>query len=267
MNPKISQLLSAGVLLVWGITLSYFSFSGRAASYLHPAFLPNLTVAGIVLVVFAMLIAFSPVAASVGRRRSSLAGKIVSCLFLTIPLLAATTISPSQFGATAVLNRGFIDDIGSLASYSPPMDPPLPNVDGSIGEGTMMDPSIYLAKNEAGQIKAETVDLLYAASESAMREDFEGREVEVIGQFLPLRSEEATGDRFRIVRLFIICCAADARPVAVSVETTNLESFPEMSWVKVIGKATFPSEGDRRVPLIIASSVSQVEPPKETFLY
>ena len=70
--------------------------------------------------------------------------------------------------------------------------------------------------NEAGQIKAQTVDLIYAAEEPSMRADFEGKEVEVIGQFMPARENNAPkADRFNLVRMFIICCAADARPVAI----------------------------------------------------
>ncbi len=45
-----------------------------------------------------------------------------------------------------------------------------------------------MPRNEAGQIKAQTVDLLYAAEEPTMRQDFEGKEVELIGQFMPAKS-------------------------------------------------------------------------------
>jgi len=266
-TAKISQYLTAAVFLVWAITLSYFYYSGRAASYLHPFFIPNLAVAGFVLFILAAIAAFAPAPPTRQRRGGSLAGNVASCLFLTIPLLAATSISPSQFGATAVLNRGFIEDIGDLPAYSPPMDPPLPNADGTIGEGTMMNPSLYLAKNENGEIKAETVDLLYAASEEVMREDFEGQTVEVIGQFLPTRTDTSDGNRFRMVRMFVVCCAADARPVAILVEAQDVASFPEMSWVKVRGVATFPLEGDRRIPLLIATSIAPTEAPVQTFLY
>ena len=83
-----------------------------------------------------------------------------------------------------------------------------------------------LAKNAAGQIKAQTVDLLYAAEEPTMRADFEGKEVEVIGQFMPARENNAQKDRFNLVRMFIICCAADARPVAITVQTDEPQASP-----------------------------------------
>ena len=81
----------------------------------------------------------------------------------------------------------------------------------------------YLPRNEAGQIKAQTVDLLYAAEEPTMRADFENKDVEVIGQFMPARANNPEGDRFNLVRMFVICCAADARPVAISVQMDKVQ--------------------------------------------
>ena len=124
-----------------------------------------------------------------------------------------------------------------------------------------------MPRNEAGQIKAQTVDLIYAAEEPTMRADFEGEAVELIGQFMPARSDNAKGNRFNLVRMFIMCCAADARPVAIGVRTEKTQSVAEMSWVKVIGKAAFPVEDGRSVPIVLAESVTPCDPPEETFIY
>jgi uncharacterized membrane protein YcgQ (UPF0703/DUF1980 family) len=111
------------------------------------------------------------------------------------------------------------------------------------------------------------MDLLYAANEPGIRQDFENQEIEVIGQFFPARKNNPTGDRFSLVRMFVMCCAADARPVAITVRAPQPETFPDMSWVKVIGKATFPTEGGTTVPVIVADSVVPAEAPPETFVY
>ena len=100
-----------------------------------------------------------------------------------------------------------------------------------------------------------------------MREDFEGKEIEMIGQFMPAKDKNAQGNRFNLVRMFVMCCAADARPVAVAVQTNTPEKAAEMSWVKVVGKATFPLEGGRRIPVVVAESVSPCDPPPESFIY
>jgi uncharacterized repeat protein (TIGR03943 family) len=265
MSAILSRFAASGILMVWGIVLTYFYLSGRIASYLHPAFHIYTVVSGGVLLALslALLLTMNGDSSEHGLSRVG----IFPLLLLTAPLLAATKISPSNFGATAVLNRGMVHNIADLPGFSPPMDAGLPNADGSVAEGTMMDPSLYLKKNADGYIMAEAVDLLYAAGEPTMREDFENKEVEVNGQFLPALTGNPNGDRFNLTRLFVMCCAADARPVAISVQSNPATDLPKMTWVKVRGKATFPVEGGRHMPVVVADSVTETDAPEESFLY
>lgn len=254
--------------MIWSTVLLYFYFSGRITSYLHPTFHVYTMLSGVVLCMLA--IAFFITGPSkilkpaTGRR---IIGQIFSTLLLIVPLLAAIVLSPSQFGATAIMNRGFVDNINDLPAFSPPIEPALPANEGSTDEGNTVASDVYLRKNDKGQIKVETVDLLYAASEPTMREDFEDKEVEVIGQFLPAHSGNAQNDRFDVVRMFIVCCAADAQPIGIAVKTSHVVSFPDMTWVKVTGKATFPIESGKRIPLVVAESVTKISPPEQTFIY
>ena len=265
MTGILSRFATSGILMVWGIVLTYFYLSGRIASYLHPAFHIYTAISGSVLLLLSLALLLTVPCESVKHGLSHMG--ILPFLLLTIPLLAATNLSPSNFGATAVMNRGMVDNIADLPGFSPPQDPALPSADGSVKEGTMMDPSLYLKKNTDGYIAAEAVDLLYAAGEPAMREDFENKQVEVTGQFLPALTGNPNGDRFNLTRLFVMCCAADARPVAISVQSQPATDLPKMTWVKVRGKATFPVEGGRHMPVIVAESVTETDAPEESFLY
>jgi uncharacterized repeat protein (TIGR03943 family) len=282
-----NRFLSSGVLAVWGAVLTYFVFSGRVGSYLHPAFHIWTVVSGIVLLLMAAALWFIPQAEDEGccgcdhdhghdhnhadshdHDHSHGGGLTVfPAMILVVPLLAAAVISPSQFGATVVANRGFVQDVRDLPGYQPFSEPPLPTEDGSVGPTETQPSSSYLPRNAKGQITAQTIDLLYAAEEPTMREDFDNKAVEMIGQILPAKTGNATGNRFNLVRMFVMCCAADARPVAVTVETNTPADQPEMSWVRVTGKATFPVEGGRRVPVVVADSVTACDPPDDTFIY
>jgi len=265
-NTLASRLLTSATLLIWGAVLAFFFVSNRIASYLHPAFHGWVLVSGLVLIALAVGSFVFCEGEGCGTCCEQPGWKtFLVAVALTVPLLLATVISPSEFGATAVMNRGIIDNLDEIPAYAPPLEPPLPQADGSIGEGTMMDPALYLAKNPAGQIKAETIDLLYAAAEPTMREDFENKEVEVIGQFVPARTGNPSGDRFNLVRMFVMCCAADARPVGIAVQSR--QTFPEMSWLKITGKVTFPIEAGRRSAVIIADSIEETDPPEESFIY
>jgi len=260
MNARASEVLTSATLAIWGGSLAWFGFSGQIAAYLHPAFHPWVLVSGVILLALAAGALVVPTDGRPPRTRP-----VVSFFVLVVPLVAAMAVSPGGFGATAVANRGLVEDPGQLAGYSPPTDPALARVGGPVAEGTMMDPDTYLKKTADGRIKVQTVDLLYASAEPTMREDFENKEIEVVGQFMPARLGNPNGDRFQLVRLFVICCAADARPVAVAVESR--ETFPEMTWLRVTGRATFPVVSGRRSPLIVADSVKEIDPPEESFIY
>jgi len=269
MKDILPRFAASGVLLLWGVLLSYFYLSGRIASYLHPAFHIYTIISGIVLLLLSisLLLTLPSKPPEQAHSRWFSCGGIFSILLLTIPILAATKLSPGSFGATAILNRGMVNNISDLPGFSTPREPELPNPDGSLAEGTLMDPSLYLKKNDAGYIAAETVDLLYAAGDPVMREDFENKPVEVSGQFFPALMGNPDGNRFNLTRLFVMCCAADARPIAITVQSNGSLDFPKMTWLKVRGTATFPVENGRHTPVVIAESVTETDPPEESFLY
>jgi len=278
MMALLNRLGTSAVLLVWGTVLCYFYFSGRIQSYLHPSFFMPTILAGVVLVIMAVALVFATeemacedeCCQDVGDRITP--RKAFWWSVMVVPLLIATVVSPSQFGSTAILNRGLVESITDLPAagrFRPFQEPPLPTHDGT-GEWVTdpsMDAMSYLARTEEGKIAAETIDLLFAAEEEAIRVDFENQEIEVTGQYLPAKMNNPGGKRFNLVRLFIMCCAADGRPIAVPVEAPPGLDFPDMQWIKVKGRAVFPVEGGRRVPLIIAESVEETDPPAETFLY
>jgi uncharacterized repeat protein (TIGR03943 family) len=139
-----------------------------------------------------------------------------------------------------------------------------------------------LKPNAAGCIKTEIVDLLYAAQEANTRKDFEGKKIEIIGQVVPNKLRKgvaaAPPGSFKLLRLVMVCCAADAMPVAVKVQT-NLAATADhdMQWLKVTGRVHYQPRGkedsdgidygDSPEPVIIADSINKIAPPKEKYLY
>lgn len=125
----------------------------------------------------------------------------------------------------------------------------------------------YLQKTVEGYVIVEVLDMLYAVQDSQLRKDFEGRTVQLIAQMMPSKTANGPENRFKAVRMFMTCCAADSRPVATLVETSALPELPEMTWVRIVGKATFPIENGKRTAVIQATSVTQTKPPEETMLF
>jgi uncharacterized repeat protein (TIGR03943 family) len=275
MTGSLQRFSSAGVLAIWGMMLGYFVISGRLASYLHPSFHIWTAASAVVLVLLAAGLLFLPEqdphecdsCCDHPHDQPKTLSSSLAAAVLVLPIALAATISPDQFGAVTVNNRGYIASINDLPSYQPYVEPALPGAEDSQPAGANSGDDSYISRNAAGHIKAQTIDLLYAAEEPTMRADFEGKEVEVIGQFMPARESNTQKDRFNLVRMFIICCAADGRPVAITVQTDQPHGIAEMSWIKVTGTASFPIEDGRRVPLLVAKSVTPCDPPEETFIY
>ena len=299
----LSRGLSLLALLAWGALMLYFYYSGRLNEYLIPSYRPLVAVSGFVMLGIAASLAYT---LSQGARWQMAGGLIADDAadelasparvrtmqflafgLLVLPIWSATGVSKDGFSASAVRNRGIVADASRLpgrpsaalvastapapapaATYEPPLPgaTPIPADAASGAGGPAVDASQYMKTTPDGHVLAEVTDLLFSAEDDTMRPAFEGRTVEVIGQYLPVK-DSASG-RFQIVRMFMVCCAADARPVAVICDKAPGDpKVAEMGWARVTGKVTFPVEDGRRLPIIKAEKLTPCDPPAEAMLY
>lgn len=350
----LSRTLPSLTLFEWGAILSYFYFSGRLASFLHPMFRPWVLVTGVLLVITAGCVAFFPEETcehhhehehdDEGHTHGRLtAGSVIAFLLLLLPLALAAKVSPDSYGADLIRRRGLVEDIRSLpgmssrrghataapATATPPrslpaqvavlhqsitrtgaalqknplqsidkgleepaqepiIDAPLPT-QNSGNEDAPPPPSAgdyqnpALRPNESGNIPVQVTDLLYAAQEASTRKDFEGKRVEIIGQYLTPKKgaaqQELKANSFMLVRLVMVCCAADMMPAAVEIQSAKKPvHLRQTSWLKVVGEVHYrarakgPSPdsidyGDTPEPVIAAASVSTAPAPAEKYVY
>lgn len=288
MNRRSLTLVT---LLLWGLILTKVWASGLIAAYLHPQFHPLVAISGLSLLVLAFLWWWATGPDFVhdhghdhgcgchhghedeGRSRLS-AGAVFGFAVLLLPVCTALFVSPNQFGEAAVKNRGIVTSISQLPSAafnaSSPDDAPalaagedLPDVaDWPQDQEEGVE---YFTRGADGSIELETIDLLFAAEEPALREQFEGQRVAVTGQYVPSGSGNA--DRFDLVRMLMVCCAADAKPVGVSVVSAQPSKAPRMGWIRVTGTARFREDSGSTQPLLEAAKIEEVPAPRETVLY
>ncbi len=267
-------------------------FTGRVDAFIIPTFRWCVLAAGFALAIMAAVFAFFPADAeccSASDCSHPLSrfkfGQWLTFLVLLVPISAAARYSPNSFSSSTIMNRGGIaTDASTLpqqparlasASSSAAPEMPLPTKDGTPAPATPAPAAgqpasaanDYLERTSEGYIVAEVLDLLYAAQDINLRKDFEGKTVQLVGQLMPDTTQNAKGNRFKAVRMFMTCCAADARPVAALVEADQLPTVPEMTWIKIVGTATFPIENGRRTAILKADKVEKVDPPSETMLY
>ena len=277
MTKLFDRWLPGTTLLAWSSILLYFFFSGRIAAFLHPNFRPLVLIAGTVMLLLAVVFIFASDAPDccsedgcahpMGRFTI---GRVLTFVILLLPIGTAASLSPDAFGVSTILNRGVISDAQGLKAapkaLAKPVELPLPAKDGTQPQAETAT-NDYVPRTKDGNIAVQVIDLLYAAQDTSLRQDFEGKTVELIGQLMPDTVNNPTGKRFKVVRMFMVCCAADARPVAALIEVDRKPAAPEMSWVRVVGKPTFPVEGGRTIAVMKADSVTVVDPPEETMLY
>ena len=281
----MNRILTLITLLLWGGTLLYFWASDRIGSYLHPQFHPYVLVAGAGLLVLSALWWWASRGSEAGchdcgchheqdnepRSRLS-AGAAFAFAVLLLPVSAAAFISPSQFGEAAVMNRGIVTDISQLPSAelpdgswedAPEWDESVDGVDASWPEG-QEEGVEYFTRAPDGSIQVETLDLLFAAQEPGLREEFENQRVSIIGQYVPPRGGSTGG--FDLVRMFMVCCAADSRPLGIKV-TGEPIAVPRMGWVRITGIARFVDNGGVLEPSLELEKIEEVEAPRESLLY
>ena len=129
-----------------------------------------------------------------------------------------------------IKNRGFIEDVTKL-----------PGASSFRASDSQND----------GNTALEGTDLLYAETQEPLRKTITGKTVEVVGQYLG-----RANDQFKLVRMFIWCCAADARPIYVPVEVSGPVDVSDMEWVKVTTTVEFSTNKGQTHVLLKAAIIA-----------
>ncbi len=283
MISSLRQIRDMLLLSLWGGAVLWLAANARLATYINPALQPYTVAAGVLLLVlaaYALRQILSPQSDDEhgcdhhhscchhdhaehehahgdshgdhqhGHEESS--GHLLSLgfktIFLLLPLGVILFGHANHYSLSTVQNRGIVDDIRNLPAANKPAQAATPGGD-------------------ANAMPVQVIDLLYAVQMPTYREEFEGKQVEMTGQFVPLTTGNPKGDRFQAIRLFITCCAADAKPVGVTVQYDRPLKVSEMGWVKITGTPTFPMEGGRRTAVLVANKVEECAAPAEPFVY
>ncbi|MDB6072961.1 MAG: hypothetical protein JWO89_601 [Verrucomicrobiaceae bacterium] len=150
---------------------------------------------------------------------------------------------------------------------TPPAGAP-PAAGKSYGNFTLDDLKAQVPMSKEGNFILEVPELYYTAGDKEVQGVLAGQSVETTAQVLPEKVNNAEGKRLRVFRLLVQCCASDARPYSVPVEfVEKAPTLKEMSWIKVVGKMAYRTEGGQIVPVIEATSVKETTAPENSMLY
>jgi uncharacterized repeat protein (TIGR03943 family) len=292
----LSSIRDVVLLSGWGLFILWTWESGRLSSYLHPSLQPWCLASGILLFTVALLLLSSLFSSEKSchdhhgeccshdhgdhehvehsHRKTASLPLILKTLLILAPMAISITGKTSGYSLSTVQNRGVVEDLTALPSARPaakksssvtlPSTTPASRTKDLSSEP---EPPSAAKPASSGPMPIQVIDMLYAIQMPSYREEFDGKEVELTAQYVPMTTANPKGDRFQAIRMFITCCAADAKPVGVTVKCSNQPSVPEMGWLKITGRPTFPMEGGRRTAVIEATKVEECPAPAEPFVY
>lgn len=255
------RILAPLVLFEWGSILAYFYASHRIVAFLHPNFRPLVLVTGLLLLGTALCIFCSGDGSDtdcgydcegdgcgIGRRRLSMGGSLAFAVLLA-PIALAARIAPDGYGVVLMRNRG----LG---------EPSRGQVETRVEVARRSANTPEPLADSRPPLPVQVGDLLLAAEKPASMQKLEGRLVELDGRVFVSGANE-----FELVRMLILCCAADAQPLAIRVQTDKPLDFPAMSWAKVVGKVRFVARGDTYRPVVQAGLITPIAQPADPNVY
>jgi len=270
MRAKVSNALNGLTLVGLGSVFLLFYLNGRIDQYLNPIFRPLVLIAGAGAVIAGLVYLLTTHSGQccvdgdcIHRHINNPAWSLAFFGVICLSVLTGATLSKDAFDQKIVANRGFVEDATKLPGGSSLRASNSQNAVLGAHINEAMSGSGDLPRAEDGNAALEVTDLLYAETQEPLRKTITGKTVEVVGQFIP----GATNDQFKLVRMFMWCCVADARPIYVPVEVSGPVDVSDMEWVKVTGTAEFSTNKGQTHVILKADSVESSDPPEEAMLY
>lgn len=166
--------------------------------------------------------------------------ELTSMLVLLVPLLFFLHVRTARFNETTLTTRTF--DTGAILRMK-----------------RFEEEAIQQLADESGVGKTPLTSLFFQADK------FEGREVEVVCQTFV--NDKLPEERVMCYRYLVTCCAADAQPIFVFINTEDMEPVDGGRWVKVRGSVALIGEENKKVVAITPDLLEYVEEPTFPYAY
>jgi putative membrane protein len=161
-------------------------------------------------------------------------------LLVSLPLLFGILVPAQPLGASAISNRGVSTEVAVAADET--------------------ERTLTVVAGERN-----VLDWVRAMSENPDPAALDGERADVIG--FVYRDPRFAENQFMVARFTITCCVADALAIGLVAEADDAADLPDDSWVRVEGTfAEGALDGDA-MPVLVAETVTPIEPPEHPYLY
>jgi len=259
----------------WGALLIYFYYSTRLAKYLDVGFHQLILIGGLGMVVLGVYSIINPQekmsscdhdhghdhdhhhdekdCAECDHDHDEGHGPLTTILLTMIPLTLAMTYTKDDYTNSGRTKKGLYES------------PSLTNL-ADIPPFTREDLEKRVPKNEFGEFELRMITAYYAAGDREIQDIFDGLPVEFEGRVTVEKLNNESGDRMRIFRSIISCCAADMQVVGISMQFPGNATRPKPEdCVKAGGILTFETFEGTVYPLLKIREVVPAEEPYSEF--
>lgn len=231
-------LLPAVVIGGWGCLVLYLYSQGQLGILQHPRFHGISVFSGGILVFLTLAYPFVKDPEQ-NQTIRELLKKIAKSIALLLPLFLIMAFPLSDVSPDWLMSQS--SKLRQLPAPSQRSTPP----DWLTIHGDLPTPTV--------------LDVVAAAENPKWRSMMEGRHVKVLGQWIPREK-----DSFQLVRIFMYCCVADARPITLSVRGVA-PGIASPGWVWVTGVVN--TDPKTSLPSIRLEKSENAPVPEDIFLY
>ncbi len=307
-DRKFFFFVGATVLILWGAVMLYLYASGRVVHYLTEdgGFRMQCLLGGIALCILGLFNLFMgsrslTEAHDCGdcghdhdhdhdhghghQDDGSTLSKMVAFGLLAVPLTAAAVYSPDHYSDTFLTNKLNASSFSGTVPLPPGQSALQARKDGPAEASTAPAPGAepgkgndfskkdldkLVEKSAEGNYALQIIELFYSAGDSQVNRVLEGEPIETIGQVVEDPAAKGNPRRMKVFRLFVQCCAADARPIAIPVEYDGPDPAPAysaMGWYKLIGTVEYRETSGVKNAIIKLKELRKEAPPKNRNMF
>lgn len=177
---------------------------------------------------------------------------LIIALLMILPLSAALAADTSNgFSLDLLERKGLFDNNRDLTAYQV-----VPFTREMLENST--------PQNAEGRYQLPLSQLFFSAGDQSMMDVFKGIPIETEGQVVVERDEMPGGNRLRIYRTLMTCCAADAMVLSFPIQfETSFPIFEERSWVRIGGTLRYEEEEGDLYPVMDVEQITAIPPPSE----
>ena len=249
-DPRGSNVLQCLIIIVWGCVMVYFYESGRIEHYLTDkgSFRLQCLLGGLGLVILGSINLWFTLSADAFKDHDGSPGTVWTVgkmLVLVVPLTLAVLGTSDRYSDAFLMRKFQAAPPATASAAARPGGFSINELERLCG-GRTVGGDIPLGLEQVWQLASQPDDV---------RAVIESVRIETVGQIV---RDPTDPTRWKLSRLVITCCAADARGVAIALAFDGDPSeWQALGWYRTVGRVALDSNG---VPVFKVESVTPAEP-------